>query len=165
MKEVIAHYIEVANILDEAGHVQEAQEFTDRALRLAQQRNINVNSTSVANYKQMIEDDADKAADLLIKGLKGEISKENLKSELENMMQKQQSYKSNQRLPDSVDDLLLNSLLKNNNQNQAMQNQSPVFRSVQEAENYYNRQHSFKTPQEAQKFQADKMRFMKSLGR
>ena len=113
----------------------------------------------------MIENDADKAADLLIKGLKGEISKESLKNELENMMQKQQSYKSNQRLPDSVDDLLLNSLLKNNNQNQAMQNQSPVFRSVQEAENYYNRQHSFKTPQEAQKFQADKMRFMKSLGR
>jgi len=25
MKEVIAHYIEVANILDDAGHIQEAQ--------------------------------------------------------------------------------------------------------------------------------------------
>jgi hypothetical protein len=55
--------------------------------------------------------------------------------------------------------------LKKNNPNQAAQNQSPVFRSVQEAENYYNREHSFKTPQEAQKFQTDKMRFMKSLGR
>jgi hypothetical protein len=39
----------------------------------------------------MIENDAAKAADLVIKGMKGEISKESLKNELENMMQKQQS--------------------------------------------------------------------------
>jgi hypothetical protein len=165
MKEVIAHYIEVANILDDAGHIQEAQEFTERALRVAQQRTINANPSAVSNYKKMIEDDATKAADLVMKGMKGEISKESLKSELESMMNKQQSFKLNQKLPDSVDDVLLNSILKKNNPNQAAQNQSPVFRSVQEAENYYNREHSFKTPQEAQKFQTDKMRFMKSLGR
>jgi hypothetical protein len=165
MKEVIAHYIEVANILDDAGHIQEAQEFTERALRVAQLKSINANQNTVATYKQMIENDAAKAADLVIKGMKGEISKESLKNELENMMQKQQSFKFNEKLPDSVDDVLLNSILKKNNPNQAAQNQSPVFRSVQEAENYYNREHSFKTPQEAQKFQTDKMRFMKSLGR
>jgi hypothetical protein len=165
MKEVIAHYIEVANILDDAGHIQEAQEFTERALRVAQQRTINANPSAVSNYKKMIEDDATKAADLVMKGMKGEISKESLKSELESMMNKQQSFKLNQKLPDNVDDVLLNSILKKNNPNQAAQNQSPVFRSVQEAENYYNREHSFKTPQEAQKFQTDKMRFMKSLGR
>jgi hypothetical protein len=165
MKEVIAHYIEVANILDDAGHIQEAQEFTERALRVAQQRTINANPSAVSNYKKMIEDDAVKAADLVIKGMKGEISKESLKSELESMMNKQQAFKLNQKLPDSVDDALLNNILKKNNPNQTSQNQSPVFRSVQEAENYYNQKHTFKTPQEAQKFKADKMRFMKSLGR
>ena len=164
MKEVIAHYIEVANILDDAGHIQEAQEFTDRAVKVAQLKGINANQNTVATYKQMIENDAAKAADLVIKGMKGEISKESLKNELENMMQKQQSFKFNQKLPDSVDDVVLNSILKKSNSNQS-QTQSPVFRSVQEAENYYNREHSFKTPQEAQKFKADKMRFMKSLGR
>ena len=164
MKEVIAHYIKVANILDDAGHIQEAQEFTDRAVRVAQLRSIDANPNTVATYKKMIETDATKAADLVMKGLKGEISKESLKNELESMMKKQDSFKKNQRLPDSVDDVLLNGILKKNNANQA-QTQSPVFRSVQEAENYYNREHSFKTPQEAQKFQADKMRFMKSLGK
>ena len=113
----------------------------------------------------MIESDAAKAAELVMKGMKGEISKESLKIELDNMMQKQQSYKFNEKLPDNVDDIILNSILKKNNANQVAQNQAPVFRSVQEAENYYNREHTFKTPQEAQKFKADKMRFMKSLGR
>ena len=63
MKEVIAHYIEVANILDDAGHIQEAQEFTDRAVKVAQLKGINANQNIVATYKQMIENDAAKAAE------------------------------------------------------------------------------------------------------
>ena len=48
---------------------------------------------------------------------------------------------------------------------QTQQFQPPVFRSVQEAENFYNQKRTFNSPEEAQKFQADKARFMKSVGR
>ena len=102
-------------------------------------------------------------ADLVAKGMKGEMSKEEVKSQLESMMNKQEAFKFSNKITENDESNLINKMLKKTPQKQQLQ--TPVFRSVQEAENFYNQKRTFNSPEEAQKFQADKARFMKSVGR
>jgi hypothetical protein len=162
MKEVIAHYIKIANCLDDAGYTESAQEFTELAIKTAQVQTSQTNPRTLDNYKQIIESDAKKAADSMQKVIKGEMSKESFKQEILSMLSKQNTYKASSKISSADEAHLLNKFLNKNDQTNRQQTTIPVFRSVQEAENYYNQKHTFKTPQEAQKFQADKMRFLKS---
>jgi DNA-binding transcriptional regulator YdaS (Cro superfamily) len=162
MKEVIGFYTHLANYLDENGFIKEAEDLTEKAIKTAQKKNVAV-SPSLSQFEQLVNQDASKAADIVLKGMKGEISKESVKQELEAIMKKQESFKFNNKITENDETVLLNKMLKKTPQKQQMQ--TPVFSSVQQAENFYNQKQNFNSPQEAQKFQADKERFMKSLGR
>ena len=162
MKEVIGFYTHLANYLDENGFIKEAEDLTEKAIKTAQTKNVAA-SPSLSQFEQLVNQDASKAADIVLKGMKGEISKESVKQELEAIMKKQESFKFNNKITENDETVLLNKMLKKTPQKQQIQ--SPVFSSVQQAENFYNKKHNFNSPQEAQKFQADKERFMKSLGR
>jgi len=162
MKEVIGFYTHLANYLDENGFIKEAEDLTEKAIKTAQKKNVAV-SPSLSQFEQLVNQDASIAADIVLKGMKGEISKESVKQELEAIMKKQESFKFNNKITENDETVLLNKMLKKTPQKQQMQ--TPVFSSVQQAENFYNQKQNFNSPQEAQKFQADKERFMKSLGR
>lgn len=162
MKEVIEFYTHLANYFDEVGLTKEANEITDKAIRTAQFKSVSANP-SLKMFEQMVNQDAAKAADLVAKGMKGEMSKEEVKSQLESMMNKQEAFKFSNKITENDENNLLNKMLKKTPQKQQLQ--TPVFRSVQEAENFYNQKRTFNSPEEAQKFQADKARFMKSIGR
>jgi hypothetical protein len=162
MKEVIEFYTHLANYFDEVGLTKEANEITDKAIRTAQFKSVSA-SPSLKMYEQIVNQDASKAADIVLKGMKGEISKESAKSQLESIMNKQEAFKVNNKIDENDENVLLNKMLKKTPQKQ--QSQTPVFRSVQEAENYYNQKRTFNSPEEAQRFQAEKARYMKSIGR
>lgn len=162
MKEVIEFYTQLANYFDEIGLIKEANEITNKAIKTAQIKSMSVNP-SLKMFEQMVNQDAAKAADLVAKGMKGEMSKEAVKSQLESMMNKQEAFKMNNKIDQGDESNLLNKILKKTQQKPQMQ--TPVFRSVQEAENYYNQKRTFNSPEEAQRFQAEKARYMKSVGK
>ena len=162
MKEVIEFYTQLANYFDEIGLIKEANEITNKAIKTAQVKSTSANP-SLKMFEQMVNQDAVKAADLVAKGMKGELSKEAVKSQLESMMNKQEAFKMNNKIDQGDESNLLNKILKKTQQKPQMQ--TPVFRSVQEAENYYNQKRTFNSPEEAQRFQAEKARYMKSVGK
>jgi len=153
MKEVIEFYTHLANYFDE---------IADKAIKTAQFKATNTNP-SLKMFEQLVNQDAAKAADLVAKGMKGEMSKEAVKSQLESMMNKQEAFKFSNKITENDENNLLNKMLKKTPRKQQLQ--TPVFRSVQEAENFYNQKRTFNSPEETQKFQADKARFMKSIGK
>ena len=77
MKEVIEFYTHLANYFDEVGLTKEANEITDKAIRTAQFKSVSANP-SLKTFEQMVNQDAAKAADLVAKGMKGEMSKEDV---------------------------------------------------------------------------------------
>ena len=162
MKKVIAGYIELANILDDAGHEQEAQEFTERAVKLAQTHQSSTNPRKLESFKSMVNQDAGKATDLIMQAMKGEISKDMLNSEIKSMLKKQESYKKNENISKHDEDILLNSIVNNN---KTKSSDGPKFKTVQEARNYYSQKHVFRTTEEAEQFEKEKNQFFKSQGR
>lgn len=117
MKEVIAFYTELANYYDDNGMFDEAEEVTQHALKTAQYRSLGANP-ALESFEQMVLQDASTAADLILKGMKGEIPKDEVKQKLESMIKKQESFKFNNKIKKEDEDKILNKILKRNQQKQ-----------------------------------------------
>jgi len=180
MKKVIAQIVELAEYF-ENNNAPELAQIVNNYIKTAQIRPV-TNGNNLTEYKQMIDADVKKATELIEQANKNQISKQSAANQIQAMMNKQKEFKSRNNISSWDEVRLKTNLQQTESQKQKLQptefdpftkledrdkysGETPVFESQEQALDYYRRQHTFRTKQEAEKFKAERQRFLETMRR